>query len=109
MDRTILCPRDPPQPKFDHIEYKNTPILYKTPLDIVQATSEVVVLKISKEQLNLLKTKAKEDNGTDNFTTNYTTFEVLAAHVWKCTCLARGVPNNVEARLYFRLMEGTRG
>ena len=56
-----------------------------------------VILKITREQINKLKTKAKEEGSTINFST----FEILAGHIWKCTCTARALPNNQETMLFF--------
>ncbi|KAL5561764.1 hypothetical protein UlMin_031511 [Ulmus minor] len=49
------------------------------------------------DQLKLLKAKAKE--GGDPI--NYTTYEVLAGHIWKCVCRARAQLDDQVTNLYF--------
>ncbi|KAL5576155.1 hypothetical protein UlMin_017854 [Ulmus minor] len=96
LDRTLLLPRDPPCPTFDHIEYQPPPTMkYRKP----QTTSDniaVAMFKITKEQLNTLKAKSKEDGNS----TYYSSYEILAAHIWKCKCKARGLPDDQETQLY---------
>ncbi|PON86291.1 Transferase [Trema orientale] len=104
FDRTILSPRNLPQILFDHFEYQLTPSM-KSSLQNSNAkhgnadeSTKFSVFKITKEQLNILKAKAKQNGNT----TNYSTYEILAGHLWKCACKARGlVSNNQETRLYF--------
>ncbi|KAJ0030036.1 hypothetical protein Pint_14398 [Pistacia integerrima] len=52
-------------------------------------------LKLSLDIINTLKAKFKEDQGV-----NYTTFEILAAHIWRCACLACGLSDDQETKLY---------
>ncbi|KAK7335465.1 hypothetical protein VNO80_27316 [Phaseolus coccineus] len=54
------------------------------------------ILKLSHDQLNILKGKSKEDGNT----INYSTYEMLAAHIWRSACKARGLPEDQETRLY---------
>ncbi|KAK4802087.1 hypothetical protein SAY86_000290 [Trapa natans] len=103
IDRTLLRARDPPQPQFRHIEYQPPPAL-KAPTP-PQATTNgkpgteptaVSIFRIAKDKLAILKQKAKEDGNT----TNYSSYEMLAGHVWRCTCQARGLPDDQETKLY---------
>ncbi|KAK9282190.1 hypothetical protein L1049_005102 [Liquidambar formosana] len=100
IDRTLLRARDPPQPAFQHIEYQPPPSM-KAPLQTAksQAGSEstsVSIFKLTREQLNTLKAKSKEDGNT----TNYSSYEMFSGHVWRCACRARGLPDDQESKMY---------
>ncbi|KAF5725882.1 shikimate O-hydroxycinnamoyltransferase-like [Tripterygium wilfordii] len=95
FDHKSLRARVPPTPSFDHLEYKYSPSLstpqqnqelHSSPLDISIAT-----LQIAPQQLNALKA---------NVEGNFTTYEVLAAHIWRCMCKARDLPDNMMTSLY---------
>ncbi|KAI8544166.1 hypothetical protein RHMOL_Rhmol08G0274800 [Rhododendron molle] len=99
IDRTLLRARDPPQPAFRHIEYQPPPAMKSPP----QSTSPdstpetaVSIFKLTKDQLNTLKAKSKEDGNT----VSYSSYEMLAGHVWRCACKARGLPADQETKLY---------
>ncbi|XP_076893416.1 shikimate O-hydroxycinnamoyltransferase-like [Bidens hawaiensis] len=96
IDRTLLRARDPPRPVFEHIEYHPT---VKSPLQVRLDETKTCfsMFKLTRNQLNALKAKAKKDGNT----ISYSSFEILSAHVWKCVCKARGLPNNVKTRLDF--------
>ncbi|XP_068500023.1 shikimate O-hydroxycinnamoyltransferase-like [Phaseolus vulgaris] len=91
IDRNLLRARDPPQPAFPHHEYQLSP-----PITTTNTTVVASFLKLSRDQLNILKGKSKEDGNT----INYSTYEMLAAHMWRCLCKARGLPEDQETRLY---------
>nr|5KJV_A Chain A, Hydroxycinnamoyl transferase [Coleus scutellarioides]5KJV_B Chain B, Hydroxycinnamoyl transferase [Coleus scutellarioides]5KJW_A Chain A, Hydroxycinnamoyl transferase [Coleus scutellarioides]5KJW_B Chain B, Hydroxycinnamoyl transferase [Coleus scutellarioides]CBI83579.1 hydroxycinnamoyl transferase [Coleus scutellarioides] len=92
IDRTLLSARDPPQPQFKHVEYQPPPAM-KT---YEPAETVVSIFKLTKDQLTTLKAKSKEDGNT----TTYSSYEMLSGHVWRCTCLARGLPEEQETKLY---------
>lgn len=74
LERRVLAARDPPQPKFDHVEFHPPP-----PLKNPQAHSKVSetrfsVFKLTREQLNMLKASCQEDNGQSP---PYSSFEAL--------------------------------
>ncbi|KAK4488891.1 hypothetical protein RD792_004681 [Penstemon davidsonii] len=101
IDRTLLRARDPPQPQFKHIEYQPPPSM-KTPpqqnfnkSDTAPETA-VSIFKLTREQLNTLKAKSKEDGNT----VTYSSYEMLAGHVWRCACKARGLPEDQDTKLY---------
>ncbi|CBI25231.3 unnamed protein product, partial [Vitis vinifera] len=71
IDRTLLRARDPPQPAFHHIE-------------------------ITRDQLNTLKNKSKEDGNT----ISYSSYVMLAGHVWRCACKARSLPADQDSKMY---------
>ncbi|KAF8369820.1 hypothetical protein HHK36_032155 [Tetracentron sinense] len=98
LDRTILRARDPPCPAFHHIEYQPPPSL-RTPLQIENSQSgpdslSRAIIMITRDQLNILKAKSKECGNT----VNYSSHELLAAHVWRC--LARGLPDDQETKMF---------
>ncbi|KAK7333112.1 hypothetical protein VNO80_29875 [Phaseolus coccineus] len=92
IDRNLLRARDPPQPAFPHHEYQlSLPMTTTT-----NTTAVAFVLKLSRDQLNIIKGKSKEDGST----INYSTYEMLTAHIWRCVSKARGLPEDQETRLY---------
>nr|AEM63675.1 hydroxycinnamoyl CoA shikimate/quinate hydroxycinnamoyl transferase [Platycodon grandiflorus] len=99
IDRTLLRARDPPQPAFPHIEYQPAPTM-KAPLEPANAQSvpetEISIFKLTREQLNALKAKSKEDGNT----VSYSSYEMLSGHVWRCVCKARGLPDDQDTKLY---------
>ncbi|KAJ4957589.1 hypothetical protein NE237_024700 [Protea cynaroides] len=105
VDRTILRARDPPSPTFEHIEYHLPPSM-KIPQQTTKSqedpdTTTVAMLKITREQLNILKAKAKsgeKDEGGN--IVNYSSYEVMTGHIWRCSCKARGLPDDQETKLY---------
>ncbi|KAK3183897.1 hypothetical protein Dsin_031183 [Dipteronia sinensis] len=93
-DRTPLRARVPPHPTFHHIEYDPSPSMNNKNIN-TSSNSEptsVAISKITLEHLKTLKTKSR--------TECYSNYEVLAAHIWRCTCKARGLANNQETKLY---------
>lgn len=94
LDRTsLLCPRSPPQPEFDHREYSQ----YGPATQISNNTTKSKAVKISvfrltKEQLDVMKSDDVH---------HFSTFEILAGHIWKCVCKARGIGSAEETNLMF--------
>lgn len=101
IDRTLLRARDPPQPVFDHIEYKPPPSM-KTPISIQptkpgsDGSAAVSMFKLTRDQLNALKAKSKEGGNT----VNYSSYEMLAGHVWRSVCKARELEDDQDTKLY---------
>ncbi|KAM6602397.1 hypothetical protein CsatA_022006 [Cannabis sativa] len=97
FDRTLLSPRNPPQILFDHTNdgYR---LLHQPNQDNNHGLNynnknfKVIVVKITKDQLNALKLKANN---------NLSTFSILAGLIWKCTCMARELPKDQETKLGF--------
>ncbi|MCE3215150.1 hypothetical protein HAX54_000998 [Datura stramonium] len=100
IDRTLLRARDPPQPQFPHIEYQPPPTLKVTaenaPNSETVPETSVAIFKLTRNQINALKAKSKEDGNT----VNYSSYEMLAGHVWRSTCMARGLTQDQETKLY---------
>lgn len=95
IDRSLLKARDPPQPAFQHIEYQLPPAM-KTPQQSNSETAAVSIFKLTRDQLNALKAKSKEDGNP----ISYSSYEMLAGHVWRSVCKARGLPDDQETKLY---------
>lgn len=94
IDRTLLRARDPPKPAFQHIEYQPPPSM-KTNPDAVPETA-VAIFRLTRDQLNTLKAKSKEEGNT----IAYSSYEMLAGHVWRSVCKARGLPEDQESKLF---------
>ncbi|GMJ08528.1 hydroxycinnamoyl-CoA shikimate/quinate hydroxycinnamoyl transferase [Hibiscus trionum] len=94
IDRTLLRARDPPTPKFHHVEYDPPPSMKSTPDD--PKSSVVSTFMLTVNQLNTLKAKANANGGT-----KYSSFNILAAHIWRCVSKARGLPEDQATKLQF--------
>lgn len=102
IDRTLLGVGLPTSPKFHHIEYDPPPSMnvpaQNTELQANPQPISSAIFNLSVDQINTLKVKSKEDHGTTN---KFTTFEILAAHIWRCLCKARGLSNDQVSKLHF--------
>lgn len=98
IDRTLLKARDPPQPQFPHIEYQPPPSLKTPPQnpDLPVPETAVNIFKLTRDQINALKSKSKEDGNE----ISYSSYEMLAGHVWRSACKARGLVKDQETKLY---------
>ncbi|KAJ8562173.1 hypothetical protein K7X08_011464 [Anisodus acutangulus] len=94
IDRTLLRAGEPPTLSFEHIEYHPPPSLNSS-LKNRESTgpkpSTTAMLKFSSEQLGLLKSKSKHEGST---------YEILAAHIWRCMCKARALPDDQLTKLH---------
>lgn len=102
IDRTILAVGVPTSPKFHHIEFDPAySINAPTQNPKLQSNPEPVsssILNLSVDQINILKAKSNKDHGPT--TIKFTRFEILAAHIWRCLCKARGLSNDQVSKLY---------
>ncbi|KAH7547505.1 hypothetical protein FEM48_Zijuj01G0317100 [Ziziphus jujuba var. spinosa] len=97
IDRTLLRSRDPTQPAFDHVEYQPAPAMKTPPQNTKpQNTTTASIFKLPQDQLNKLKAKFKEA-GT---TIRYSSYVMLAGHIWRCTCKASALPDDQDTKLY---------
>lgn len=88
-DRSALMARNPPQPCFDHIEYKKpTPKADEVPKEYPELA--IKKLHFSAELLKRIKAEAVKGAAEGQ---TYTTFECLLGHLWKCITRARGLEN----------------
>lgn len=96
IDRTLLRARDPPTPTYDHVEYHPPPIMNTvTQKSGSLSKSSTTMLKLTLDQLNTLKAKAKNEGGP-----NHSTYAILAAHIWRCASKARGLSDDQLTKLY---------
>ncbi|GJS52424.1 shikimate O-hydroxycinnamoyltransferase-like protein [Tanacetum coccineum] len=79
VERTVLRVRDPPTVVFDHVEYPNSFHDHG----------------LTSEQIIAIKAKGKGDG-----TVYHSQYEILAAHLWRCACKARGLMDDQLTKLY---------
>ncbi|KAJ4709562.1 Hydroxycinnamoyl-CoA shikimate/quinate hydroxycinnamoyl transferase [Melia azedarach] len=101
LDRTILGVGVPTSSTFYHIEYDPPPSV-NSPVQNIQSQSNpgsicTAILKLSLAQINILKEKSKRNHES---TFKYSRFEILAAHIWRCVCKARGLSNDQATKLH---------
>lgn len=61
-----------------------------------QDETAVSIFKLTRDQVNMLKAKSKEDGNT----VNYSSYEMLSGHVWRSVCKARGLKDDQDTKLY---------
>ncbi|XP_059064290.1 hydroxycinnamoyltransferase 1-like [Cryptomeria japonica] len=84
LDRTLLQARNRPETFFPHLDCA---YLFQHSLKR---------FRLTKEQLNCLKEKARENSSKEAFTT----FIALSAHIWKCACISGNLLKQQETKLY---------
>ncbi|KAH9703076.1 Shikimate O-hydroxycinnamoyltransferase [Citrus sinensis] len=94
FDRTILDVGVPKSPAFHHIEYDPPPSMNDPTQN--PGTISTAILKLSLDQMKILKEKSKKDHES---ATKYTRFEIVAAHIWRCVCKARGLSVDQATKL----------
>lgn len=89
--------RDPPRPRFPHTEYQPSP---PEPTNTLRQPEPVAIstFKLTLDQVNILKGRLKKEYGSTE--AKFSTYEVVASHVWRCVCMARGVKEDQETKLY---------
>ncbi|CAN1143956.1 Shikimate O-hydroxycinnamoyltransferase [Linum perenne] len=93
LDRTILQARNPPTPKFHHTEYNPHPTMIDN-TTTPKGPPTVEILNIKPELIDLLKEKTMPTKNNSNHHESstilkYSSYEVLAAHIWRCATKAR--------------------
>ncbi|KAF8765317.1 hypothetical protein HU200_008690 [Digitaria exilis] len=102
LDRTLLVCRDPPTPSFKHVEYEPSPAML--PLEAQDLTSNNLepsappagIFKLTPLDLSRLRSQLPKGGGAPHFST----YAILAAHVWRCTSLARGLAPEQTTKWY---------
>ncbi|KAJ4709565.1 Hydroxycinnamoyl-CoA shikimate/quinate hydroxycinnamoyl transferase [Melia azedarach] len=102
FDRNILNVGIPTSPTFHHIEYDPPPSM-NSPTQNLESQSIpgsicTAILKLSVDQMKTLKEKSNRGHG---YPIKYTRFEILAAHIWRCVCKARGLSDDQASKIYF--------
>ncbi|XWS72647.1 hypothetical protein CRYUN_Cryun02cG0058200 [Craigia yunnanensis] len=97
IDRSLLRARVPPTPTFHHVEY-DPPLSMNTVSTTEESDPEttVSIFKITRDQLNILKAKANKNENSGI----YSTYNSLAAHIWRCANKARYLPDDQATKLY---------
>ncbi|GJN24653.1 hypothetical protein PR202_gb12406 [Eleusine coracana subsp. coracana] len=103
IDRTVLRARDPPTPSFQHVEYQPEPVMLPTTAQILSSdhsiplaiATAVRIFKITRSDLTRLRSLLPGDEAAPRLST----FAVVAAHVWRCVSLARGLPTEQQTML----------
>jgi shikimate O-hydroxycinnamoyltransferase len=99
IDRTLLRPRNPPTPSFDHVEYHAPPAMITGSKTGPKGVS-TAILKLTLDQLTTLKAKAKSESTLESTGRDHSTYEILAAHLWRCACKARDLSPDQPSKLY---------
>ncbi|XP_010467740.1 PREDICTED: spermidine hydroxycinnamoyl transferase-like [Camelina sativa] len=96
LDRKILWAGEPlppfaSPPKFDHKEFDQPPFLIGEKDNVEERKKKTIVamLKLSKPQLEKLRSKANGSKYADP-SRGFTRYETVTGHVWRCACKARG-------------------
>ncbi|GLJ22653.1 hypothetical protein SUGI_0426700 [Cryptomeria japonica] len=103
LDRSPLRARIPPSVSVSHQEFAPPPTLLHQEKDsdnlILHEEANKVSFgrfNLSKEQLNALRDEASENPVNKT----YSMYIVLAAHIWKCCTIARGLQEKQRCKLY---------
>ncbi|KAK8967530.1 Shikimate O-hydroxycinnamoyltransferase [Platanthera guangdongensis] len=99
IDRSLLRSRHPPSPSFPHIEYQPPPSMpapvaaFSPKSSPADATAAVGLFTISRHQLAALRSKSPDCY-------SFSSYALLAAHVWRCVCVARGLLPDQPSKMY---------
>ncbi|XP_059462798.1 hydroxycinnamoyl-CoA:piscidic acid hydroxycinnamoyltransferase-like [Corylus avellana] len=101
-DRTMLRSHEVPpvRPRFEHISFTKPPLLIgcsDTKAEQEKETS-AVLLKVTKEQIEVLQKKANQNMVLAR---PYSRYEVVAGHIWRCACKARANDDCQPTRVSF--------
>ncbi|XP_059637687.1 hydroxycinnamoyl-CoA:piscidic acid hydroxycinnamoyltransferase-like [Cornus florida] len=102
LDRSVLLAKVPlAPPSFDHVELNPTPLLIGRSDNLEERKKEtmVVMLKLSKDQIDKLKKIANEGKSRDRNGGGYSRYEAVAGHMWRCACRARKLGSQQQTRL----------
>ncbi|XP_047331730.1 spermidine hydroxycinnamoyl transferase-like [Impatiens glandulifera] len=94
LDRTVLMVQDEeedllPADHFDGSDYKQPPLMIGSLMNNIEE-SDVLMLRLSKEQIDKLRSKANEEKKRlGDLDRGFTRFEVVAGHMWRTASKAR--------------------
>ncbi|KAJ3697303.1 hypothetical protein LUZ61_001008 [Rhynchospora tenuis] len=92
FNHNLIRARSPPSMSFKHLEYTTNPLPTAAP------TSGVTTkFKLSRDQIHFLKSQS----GGRNTSTRISSFSTIAALVWKCYCISKGLAQSTQTRLMF--------
>ena len=96
IDRTLLRARDPPKPRFPHVEYQPPPSMKNSPPEAPAVETSVAMFEFTRDDVKALRAKAGEGgNGKQ-----YSSYALLAGHVWRRASEARGLDADQQSKLY---------
>ncbi|XP_047330031.1 spermidine hydroxycinnamoyl transferase-like [Impatiens glandulifera] len=104
LDRTVLVQdqEDLLPADFDASDYKQPPLMIGSlnNLEERMKETEVLMLRLSKEQIDKLRSKANEEKKRlGDLERGYTRFEVVAGHMWRTASKARKHMENQETAI----------
>ncbi|KAJ4709564.1 Hydroxycinnamoyl-CoA shikimate/quinate hydroxycinnamoyl transferase [Melia azedarach] len=104
FDRTILSVGIPTSPTFHHIEYDPPPSMNAPSqnIDLIRSNPESIstaILKLSVDQMSTLKEKC-DNTDRGGSAVKHSRFEIIAAHIWRCVCKARELPDDQASKLH---------
>nr|QAA12830.1 BAHD acyltransferase/hydroxycinnamoyltransferase [Actaea racemosa] len=91
-DRTAFYKGDPTaKPRYDHVELKGYPVLLGNKSAKEERAKETTtrMLNLSKNQVDKLKEKANLGKPKDYVGREYSRFEAMSGHIWRCASKAR--------------------
>ncbi|KAJ8464881.1 hypothetical protein OPV22_027433 [Ensete ventricosum] len=84
LDRSLLLPRSPPSVRFPHVEFKRYATGIHTSADMPPVST--AILELTAVQILALKRSCAATTPSPR---RITTYEAVAAHVWRQACMAR--------------------
>ncbi|XP_020082532.1 hydroxycinnamoyltransferase 1-like [Ananas comosus] len=99
IDRTLLRARNPPTPSFPHVEYHPPPSMSTeviSPSSTSNKATATVVRMFKLTPTHIDELRARVPPGSPKFSL----YALVAGHVWRCACLARGLPADQLTKLY---------
>ncbi|MED6185024.1 hypothetical protein PIB30_052995 [Stylosanthes scabra] len=96
LDRTVFTASSLPSlRRFDHPEFKPPPLILGRIDNIEEQKRKTrfALLKLTAEQVQELKKNANT-NYAESQQKYYSRFEAIAAHIWRCACMARELDKN---------------
>ncbi|KAI3883198.1 hypothetical protein MKX03_017658 [Papaver bracteatum] len=93
FDRTVLRARNPPIVSFPHTEHKPPSLKVQSSAALSNHRIASAKLNISTMQANQLKSNCNKDEF------QFSTYEVLAGHIWRCSCKARQLEDDQETMI----------
>ncbi|CAL5068716.1 unnamed protein product [Urochloa decumbens] len=100
IDHTLLRACDPPIPSFQHVEYQPAPAMLSSMPQAFASKSvppaAVGIFKLTLADLTRLRSQLPAGECAPRFST----YVILAAHVWRCVSLAYGLPPKQSTKLY---------
>ncbi|KAL4610757.1 hypothetical protein ACB092_08G074500 [Castanea dentata] len=98
LDRTVLRSSEPVKtPRFDPIEYTTKPPVLIGRTDANEERKKetsATLLKLTREQVEVLKKKANQDVVGETTIRPYSRYEAIAGHMWRCACKVRAVDSH---------------